>query len=294
MNIHPLAVVSPQAQLATGVSIGPFAVVEGDAIIGEGCRVAAHAVIKDGTSIGPNTEICEAAIVGGHPQHLKKAEVLGRLYIGANNTIREHATLHRAMKPDAATVIGDNNLLMAGAHVAHDCKLGNNIVLANNVLLAGHVTIADRAFISGAVAIHQFCRVGTLAMVGGLARVVQDVPPYVMVDGGSACIVGLNLVGLRRAGFSTDQIAELKRAYRVIYRRGLKWSEVIETLKAEFATGPAAAFHEFLSGGTRGFIQERRMPPGATIRLRTDSEDAASTSDDGPISVLPEVRTKAG
>lgn len=293
MNIHPLAIVSPQAQLGTQVSIGPFAVIEADVVIEDGSTIAAHAVIKDGTTVGPNCEICEAAILGGHPQHVKKFKELGRLVIGKGNTIREHCTLHRSMKPEGATTIGDNCLMMAGAHVAHDCRVGNHVILANNVLLGGHVTVDDRAFVSGGVGVHQFCRIGSMAMVGGLARVVQDVPPYVMIDGNSGCIVGLNLVGLKRNGFTTEQVAELKRAYRVIYRRGLKWTEILETLKAEFSQGPVAEFHEFLSGGTRGFVQERRMPPGATIKLRADADDTA-TAEESQAMPMHELRAKAG
>jgi UDP-N-acetylglucosamine acyltransferase len=293
MNIHPLAIVSPEAQIGKHVTIGPFAVIESDVVIGEGCRIAAHAVIKDGTTLGAHNEIGEAAILGGHPQHLKKPEQLGRLVIGTHNVIREHATLHRAMKPDAATVVGDHNMLMAGAHVAHDCCVGNRIVLANNALLAGHVTVEDAAFLSGAVGVHQFCRIGSLAMVGGLARVVQDVPPYVLIDGISGCVVGLNLVGLRRNGYTTEQVAELKRAYRLIYRRGMKWTEILDELKSEFTAGPAAAYHAFLSTGKRGFVQERRLPPGATIKLRPPFEEAGNL-DSQPAAFLPELHSKAG
>ncbi len=291
MNIHPLAIVNPNAHLGHDVTIGPFAVIESDVVIGEGCIIASHCVIKQGTTLGPHNIVHEAAILGGHPQHLKKSDRLGRLVIGAHNTIREHATLHRAMKEDAATLIGDHNLLMACAHVAHDCRLGNHVVLANNTLLAGHVTVADRAFLSGAVGVHQFCRIGALAMVGGHARVVQDVPPYLMIDGNSGCVVGLNLIGLRRNGFTSDQVAELKAAYRIIYRRGMKWTEVLERLREEFSTGPAAVFHEFLSGGTRGFVQERRVPPNATIKIRPVDDDAAVAV---PVESLPDLRAKAG
>jgi UDP-N-acetylglucosamine acyltransferase len=291
VNIHPLAIVSPDAQIGKQVTIGPFAVVESDVVIEEGCRIAAHAVIKDGTRLGPHNEVCEAAILGGHPQHLKKPAQLGRLEIGAHNIIREHATLHRSMKYDSATVVGEHNLLMAGAHVAHDCVVGSHIVLANNVLLAGHVIVEDRAFVSGGVGVHQFCRIGALAMIGGLARVIQDVPPYMLIDGNSGCIVGLNLVGLRRNGYSTEQVAELKRAYRVIYRRGLKWSNVLETLQTEFTAAPAASLCAFLSSGTRGFVQERRMPPGATIKLRAPRDDEA---DESQFNAPQELWTKAG
>ncbi len=288
MNIHPLAIVSPEAQLGPGVKVGPFCVIESDVVIGERCQLASHVIVKDGTRIGPDNVIHEAAIVGGLPQHINKPKDPGLLVIGSNNTIREHVTMHRAIKPDAVTSVGDNNFLMAGVHIAHDCRVGNGVIFANNALLAGHVTVEDRAFVSGAVAVHQFCRIGSLAMVGAHAKVVQDVPPYVTIDGITGCVVGLNLVGLRRNGFSSEQITQLKKAYRVIYRRGSKWSEVLDQLKSSFSEGPAAAYGEFLSGGVRGFVQERRLPPGATIKLRTHAEEDAGAASQ------PEYKSKAG
>ncbi len=293
MNIHPLAIVSPQAQLGNQVTIGPFAVIEPDVVISDRCRIASHAVIKDGTELGADNEVGEAAVLGGHPQHLKKPAQLGRLVLGNGNTIREHVTLHRAMRPETATTIGNHCMIMASAHVGHDCKLANHIIVAHGAMLGGHVVVEDRALISGNVGIHQFCRIGQLAIVGGQARVVQDIPPYLMVDGQTGCAVGLNLIGLRRAGFTSDQVAELKRAYRVIYRRGLRWSEVLETLKTEFGAGPAAAFSAFLSTGSRGFVQERRMPPGATLKLR-GTADSQATDEESQDILLPDLRAKAG
>ncbi|HEX3997406.1 MAG TPA: acyl-ACP--UDP-N-acetylglucosamine O-acyltransferase [Pirellulales bacterium] len=290
MNIHPLAIVSPEAQLGRDVEIGPFAVIESDVVIGDRCRLASHVVVKDGTRMGPDNEICEAAVLGGMPQHVHKPAHLGLLILGSGNTIREQVTLHRAMKEGAATVLGDNNFLMVNSHVAHDCKLGNNIIMANTSLLAGHVTVGDRAFLSGGVGVHQFCRVGNLAMIGGHARLVQDVPPYMTVDSTGNSVVGLNLVGLRRNGFSTEEINQLKAAYRMIYRRGLRWTEMLEQLQTTFTNGPAALFNEFLRGGTRGFVQERRMPPGATIKLRPVVEENASEGADRPA----QRRAKAG
>ncbi|MBI3837015.1 MAG: acyl-ACP--UDP-N-acetylglucosamine O-acyltransferase [Planctomycetia bacterium] len=275
MNIHPQAIVSPHATLGHGVTVGPFSIIEPDVVVGDNCTLASRVVLKNGTSLGSNNTIYEGSVLGGCPQHTRPPERLGRLTIGSNNTIRENCTLHRALHEGTSTRVGNHNLLMVGAHVAHDCQVGDNAIFANNVLLGGFVTVGDRAFVSGAVGVHQFCRIGRLAMIGGCARVVQDVPPYVMVDGTSGMIVGLNLVGLRRNGYSQDQIAELKAAYRLIYRRGLRWVEVIEQLKLEFTSGPAADFHPFLSQGTRGFVQERRMPPNATLKLRraTDEEE---------------------
>jgi len=282
VSIHPLAVVHPTANVGRGVRIGPFCVVESDVTIGEGCTVWSHAVIKSGTTLGADNQVCEAAVLGGLAQHAKMPPHPGTVIIGNRNTIRESCTIHRAMKEGEATVIGDDNMLMVNAHVAHDCHLGNQIILTNNTLLAGHVTVGDRAYISGAVAVHQFCRVGSLAMVGGQAHITQDVPPYVTVDGLSSYVVGLNQVGLRRAGYVVEDIRRLKAAYRVIYRSGLRWAESLARLKAEFSQGPAAEFYRFLSATTRGIVSERRLPPGATIKLRHDAKDE------------PAVRVKAG
>ena len=169
---------------------------------------------------------------------------------------------------------------MVNAHVAHDCCVGNHTIMTNNVMLAGHITVGDRAYLSGGAAVHQFNRIGTLAMVGGQAHMVKDVPPYVTVDGLSSLVVGLNQVGLRRAGFDPDQIAHLKAAYRVIYRSGLIWTEILERLQADFSEGPAAEFYRFLSTTTRGITAERRLPPGATIKLRRSGEEIETDTED--------------
>jgi UDP-N-acetylglucosamine acyltransferase len=273
VNIHPLALVSSQAQLGAGVTIGPFCIVESDVVIGDHCTLASRAVVKSGVTLGANNTLYEGAVLGGFPQHVRMPEQLGRVVIGTGNTFRENTTVHRALHEGAQTTIGSNNLFMVGAHVAHDCTISDNAIFANNMLLGGFVAVGDRAFVSGAVGVHQFCRIGRLAMIGGCARVVQDVPPYVMVDGHSGLIVGLNLVGLRRNGYGTEDVAQLKAAYRTIYRRGLRWNAILETLKRDFTTGPAADFFPFLSQGTRGFIQERRMPPAATLKLRSAHHD---------------------
>lgn len=273
MQIHPLALVSPEARIGTGVSIGPFSIIEPDVEIGDHCQLAARVTVKSGTQLGEHNTVCEGTVLGGYPQHTRMPERLGRIEIGSSNTFRENCTVHRALNEGALTRVGSNCLFMVGAHIAHDCQVADNVILANNALLGGFVTVGERAFISGAVAIHQFCRVGRLAMIGGCARVVQDIPPFVTVDGRGGLIVGLNLVGLRRAGYAASDVAQLKAAYRVIYRQGLNWKQVLESLKEQFTSGPAADFHPFLSQGTRGFVQERRMPPNATIKLRTASDE---------------------
>ncbi len=275
MSIHPLAAVSPDAKLGVGVKVGAFATVEAGVELGDFCTVGNGAVIKAGTTAGCHNEFCEHAVVGGAPQHAGRPEQIGRVVIGDHNVFREYVTIHRALKPGTSTVVGNHNYVMAGAHFAHDAVVGNNCIFANNALLGGHVHVEDRAFVSGAVAVHQFCRIGRLAMVGGHARVVQDVPPYMLVDGQSSCIVGLNVVGLRRSGHSASEIADLKAAYRVIYRRGLPWKDVLESLRVEFSTATVDHLRTFLSSGSRGFAQERRAPPATTLRLRIADEDAA-------------------
>ncbi len=282
MSIHPLAVVSPGAKLGVGVTVGPFATIESDVEIGDHSTIASGAIIKAGVTAGCHNEFGEHSVVGGAPQHVARPAETGRVVIGDHNVFREHVTIHRAMKPAATTCVGSHNYVMAGGHFGHDVTIGSHCIFANAALIGGHVTVEDRAFVSGAVAVHQFCRIGKLAMVGGHARVVQDVPPYMLLDGQTSCVVGLNIVGLRRSGHSTDDITELKAAYRVIYRRGLAWREVLEALTREFTCSAIDHLRDFLSTGTRGFTQERRAPPATTLKLRVPDEEA------------PAIRAKAG
>jgi UDP-N-acetylglucosamine acyltransferase len=293
VSIHPLAVVSPDARLGAGVTIGAFATVESGVELGDFCRVASGAVIKTGVTAGCHNEFAEHAVIGGAPQHVARPEEVGGVLIGDHNVFREYATIHRALKPGTHTVVGSHNYVMSGVHFGHDVRIGNHCICANNALLGGHVTVEDRAFVSGAVAVHQFCRIGRLAMVGGHARVVQDIPPYMLVDGQSGCVVGLNVVGLRRSGHAADDIATLKSAYRVIYRSGLPWKDVLEALAREFTGGPAVHLRDFLAGGSRGFAQERRAPPTPTLRLRLPEETpAGAAAATGP--AAPVFRAKAG
>lgn len=278
MSIHPLAAVSPDARLGVGVTIHAFATIESGVELGDYCTVASGAVIKAGVTTGCHNEFCEHAVIGGAPQHAARPEQVGAVVIGDHNVFREHVTIHRALKPGTVTRIGDNNYVMASTHFGHDVAVGNNCIFANGALVGGHVSIEDRAFVSGAVAVHQFCRIGRLAMVGGHARVVQDIPPYMLVDGQTGSIVGLNIVGLKRSGHSAEDIADLKHAYRTIYRRGLAWKDVLEALRNEFTSGPVEHLRAFLGSGTRGFAQERRAPPATTLRLRVPEEDPSAAA----------------
>lgn len=280
-HIHPTAIVDSRAELGQNVTIGPYCIVEADTKLGDDCRLEARAVIKSRTTLGVNNEVGEGAVLGAKAQHLVETKPGGVLIIGDHNRIRENVTCHRAHANEAATIIGSHNLMMVNSHVAHDVRLGNNCVLVNNAMLGGHCHIEDRAYIAGGVGIHQFCRVGRLAMVGALAKIVQDVPPFMMVEGaGSSEVVGLNRVGLRRNGYTPGEILQLKQAYRVIYRQGLRWSEVLSILKAEFTTGPACEFFEFLKSGKRGFVQERRISRKATLKIVSGDDDIEDSSTD--------------
>jgi UDP-N-acetylglucosamine acyltransferase len=287
VSIHPLAVVSPHAEIGTNVRIGPFCVVEAGVVLGSGCHLAARVTVKSGTVVGRDNLILEGTVLGGMPQHVHLPEHPGVTIIGDGNTFRENCTVHRALQAGHATRIGNCCLFMVGAHVAHDCVVGDHVVLTNGSMLGGHVEVGERAYLGGAVAVHQFCRIGRLAMIGGMARVVRDVPPFVMLDGDTAMIVGLNRVGLRRAGFTAEESAQLKSAYRVIYRGGLMWQEMLDMLRLQFPVGPAAEFLPFFLGGKRGFVQERRTPPGAVVRLVRDDADE-------PTIALPEAEKKVG
>lgn len=273
MPIHPAAIVSSDAVIDPSAEIGPLAIVEAHAVIGPQCRIAAHAVVKEHTQIGRQTVICEGAVIGGAAQHLRSTNEVGRVVIGERTVLREHVTVHRPLNNDGQTQIGNDCFLMVGAHVAHDCSVGDHVMLTNNVLLGGHVEVGDRAVLGGGVAVHQFTRIGSLVMIGGCARIVQDVPPFVLTDGGTGLIVGLNRIGLRRAGMPRTDIQQLKEAYRLIYRSGLSFDEMVASLEERFSAGPAAQYAPFFRSSRRGFVQERRSPPRPVIRLHPAAEE---------------------
>ena len=275
-SIHPTAIVDPHAEIAADVSIGPFCVIESDVVIDTGCRLASHVVVKSGTRLGKNNAVAEGTVLGGRPQHIHAGPSVGRLLIGNGNTIREHSTIHSGLHDNDCTVVGNGNFIMVNVHIAHDCHVGDSNIMANNAMIAGHVTVENRAYISGAVGVHQFCRIGQLAMVGGQAHITRDVPPFITVDGLSSEVVGLNRVGLQRNGFTEEDMLQLKAAYRAIYRSGLCWNDVLATLNRDFKTGPAAAFHEFLVHGERGFVQERRARR-STLKIFSAEEVKAAS-----------------
>ncbi|HUK90537.1 MAG TPA: acyl-ACP--UDP-N-acetylglucosamine O-acyltransferase [Blastocatellia bacterium] len=255
MTVHSTAIVGETARLGSEVTIGPYCVIEDEVEIGDRTEIRAHAVIKRFTSLGSDNIVYEGAILGGEPQDTGFDGAESRLLIGSHNRIRENVTIHRASKPGSATEVGSDCFIMAGAHVAHDCRLGDGVILANNVALAGHVHIGDRAFLSGGVVVHQFCRIGRLAMIGGNSKIVQDCLPFVTTDGGPGRACGLNLIGLRRARIPNGDIRMLKTAYRLLLRSGLG----LETGLAEISrlNHPLASeLVSFVTGSTRGFCHE--------------------------------------
>jgi UDP-N-acetylglucosamine acyltransferase len=257
MSRHPTSVISERARLGPGVRVGPFAVIEPDAVIGEGSEVRAHACIKRFTQLGPSNVIYEGAVLGGEPQDVSYGGAESRLIIGARNQIREGVTIHRGTEQGSETIVGSDCFLMAYSHVAHNCRLGDRVIIANNVALAGHIEIEDRAFISGGVVVHQFCRIGRAAMIGGNSKIVQDCLPFVITDGNPARARGLNLVGLRRAGFKADEIKNLKHAYRVLLRSSLALEDALSQLSG---MNDAGVDHlvSFIRASKRGFCHSSK------------------------------------
>ena len=255
-DIHPTAVVDPEAELGEDVVIGPYSVVEANVVIGDGTQVGPHALIASGSRIGRKCSIHKGAVVGTIPQDLKFAGEETTLEIGDGTTIREFCTLNRGTKDRMKTTIGANCLLMAYVHVAHDCILGDNVILANAVNMAGHVVIGDYVGIGGMVPIHQFVRIGRYAFVGGGYRVPKDVPPFVLVAGEPLQFAGINRVGLRRRGFSSETIDQLRRVYRIIYRSNLNVSQAITRIREEFPVeGVIKEVVDFIESSERGIVR---------------------------------------
>lgn len=231
--IHNSAQISSKAEIGSDVEIGPFTLIEDDVIIGKGTKIASNVIIAPGARIGENCKIFHGAVLATVPQDLKFGNEKTTLEIGNNTTIREYATLNRGTTDHWKTVIGDNCLLMAYSHVAHDCKIGNNVIIANSVNMAGHVTIEDFVGIGGMVPIHQFVRIGKHTFIGGGFRVPKDVPPYILAMGEPLKYAGLNSVGLQRRGFAKETLNELKRAYRILYRSNLTVEKALEKIESE-------------------------------------------------------------
>lgn len=261
IEIHPTAVVSPRAELGAGVRIGPYAVIEESVTIGAGCEIGAHAVVKRFTRMGRRNRVFEHAVLGGEPQDVKFKGETSYLDVGDDNLIREYVTLHRASGEGGATRIGHRNFMMIGVHVAHNCEVGDDNIFANGAALAGHIRVEDHAFLSSNVGCHQFVRIGRYAMIGGKTKVVQDILPFFTTDGNPARVRGLNAVGLRRGGFTPDERAALKRAYRLLFGSGHALARALEEIEALGGehTGHLA---EFIRNSRRGFTRAERDSEG--------------------------------
>ena len=252
MGVHPSALVDPSAFLGSGVTVGPFAVLEDDVVVGDETEIRAHAVVKRHTRLGARNTVHEGAVLGGEPQDVSFAGGPTGLVIGDENRIREGVTIHRSSKPGGTTTVGSECFLMAYAHVAHDDTIGDRVIIANNVALAGHVDIRDSAFLSGGVVVHQFCRIGRLAMIGGNSKIVQDCLPFVITDGMPGRARGLNVVGLRRAGVGIGAVRALKEAYRLLLRASLPQEEALAKM-AGLGEPLVEEMAVFVRGSKRGF-----------------------------------------
>jgi UDP-N-acetylglucosamine acyltransferase len=255
--IHPTAIIHPEAHLGRDLRIGAYAVIGAAVEIGDGCEIGHHAVIEGPTCMGPHNRIFPHACVGMAPQDLGFGDEATRLEIGARNVIREFVTLHRGTTKDRQlTLIGNDNLFMAYSHVAHDCRVGNFVVMANVATLAGHVTVGDYVNIAGLCAVHQFVRIGAHAMLGGGTMAPLDIPPYTIASGDRARLYGLNLVGLQRHGFGSEDIRQLKRAYKLLFRSKLPLQDAMAAVhEADLDSPHVSHLLKFISDSKRGITR---------------------------------------
>ncbi len=254
MSIHPTAVIGKRVAISENVVINAYAVVEDDVEIGPDCEIGSHAVIKQFTKIGARNRIFEHAVIGGEPQDVKFHRERSYLEIGDDNLIREFCTFHRASGEDEITKIGSRNFFMVGVHIAHNCRIGDDNIFANEVALAGHIIVEDHVFLSNNVGAHQFVRMGRYAMVGGKSKIVQDVLPFFITDGNPARVRGVNSVGLRRAGFSSEARRALKDAYRMLFRSATPVEEVLVQLE-QADDENVSHLVSFIRGSKRGFTR---------------------------------------
>jgi UDP-N-acetylglucosamine acyltransferase len=262
MPIDPSAVVAstarvhPDAIVGAGVRIGEFCVIESDVVIGAGCRFEPYVYIKRWTTLGERNEISAGTVLGTDPLDKNFSGERSYLRIGSDNKIREHYTISRGTAPESATEIGDSNYIMTSGHIAHNCKIGNDTVVASCALLAGYVELEDQAFVSGGVVVHQFSKIGRLAMIGGNTRVNLDVPPFFLYSGFNVEPRGLNLVGLKRAGYRASDIAVLKKAYQILYRSGLKLQDALVKIETEISSEATQHLVGFIRRSQRGICRE--------------------------------------
>ncbi len=253
--IHPTAIVHPRAKLDSTVEVGPCAVIDDGVVLGADCVVGPHVYLTGQTTIGAHNRFHAGCVIGDAPQDLKYQGGPTRLRIGDHNVFREHFTAQRANRPDTETVIGSHNFLMVNAHVGHNCIVGDHVIIANGALLGGHVEVDDRAFISGNCLIHQFTRVGTLALMQGGSAISKDLAPFTIARGDNG-ICGLNIVGLRRAGFTAEQRLELKRLYHALFRSGQNLQAAVEAARKEGVSAAAKNMLDFIASARHGVCMD--------------------------------------
>ena len=267
-QVHPTAIVDQSVQLGRGVEVGPYSLIQGRVAIGDETVIGSHVVIKGFTTIGARCRIFQFVVLGEIPQDLKFKGEKSHLVIGDHNTIREFATMHRGTAGGGGvTRIGRDNLFMAYTHVAHDCQVGNHVIMSNAATLGGHISVEDHAILGGLSAVHQFCRIGRHAFVGGCSAVHRDVPPYTMAVGNRAKLVGLNLVGLKRQGFTDATLQGLKRAYELLFLSDLNQKEAVDRIRQEYPQVPEVQhLLKFLETSERGLlpadVREHRLNRG--------------------------------
>src|ERR1700693_3772295 len=255
-GVAATARVHPDARVGAGVVIGEYSIVEEDVVIGAACRLEPYVYVERWTTLGVRNESSSGTGLGTDPLDKNFEGERSYLRIGEGNIIREHYTISRGTKPESVTEIGDGNYIMTSGHIAHNCRIGNNCVIASCALVAGHVEVEDQAFISGGVVIHQYSKIGRLAMIGGNSRVNLDVPPVFLYTDLNVRPSGLNIVGLRRAGFTKAEIEALKAAYRILYRSGLKLEEALGHIEAELHTEHTRHLVNFVRASKRGICRE--------------------------------------
>ncbi len=256
MEIHNTSIIHPKAKLAEGVKVGPFSVIGENVTIGSGTEIGQGCAVEGYTSIGKNCRLFTGAVIGSPPQDLKYKGEKSFIEIGDGSIFREYVTVNPGTEEGGKTVIGNNNLLMAYSHVAHDCIIGNNCIIANVGTLAGYVTIEDYSVIGGIVAVHQFCRVGKLSIIGGCSKVVQDIPPFSTCDGHPTKVYGLNLVGLKRAKVPRETIHNLKETFKILFNSGLSISHALEKVEKEIPKGEEISYlTEFVKSSRRGICR---------------------------------------
>jgi UDP-N-acetylglucosamine acyltransferase len=251
-RIHPTAVISPEAELAEDVVVGPFVVVEGPVRVAAGCVLKPHAHLMGPMTLGRHNRVFSGVVLGESPQHLRYADEPTRLEIGDGNIFRENVTIHRGTTHTGLTRIGNNNFFMAGSHVAHDCVVGNNCLFANGALLGGHCVVDDGVFLSGNSAVHQFVRLGRLCLLSGASGTTKDIPPFI-IQQHINCVVGVNVVGMRRAGLTTAEIDAVRKAYHIIWRQGLSLPNALARTEADLGQfEPVAQMIRFIRASARG------------------------------------------